>query len=106
MINVFVVNGKVLEKPEMKETPNGTKHTTLLLNVERGFRNSEGIYEYDQIAVEIWRSSAETVVDHCKVGDMMGIKGRIQSRVYQSQEGNSFINYDLIAEKVDFLSYK
>ena len=79
MINVFVVIGKVLEKPEMKETPNGTKHTTLLLNVERGFRNSEGVYEYDQIAVEVWRASAETVVDYCKVGDMMGIKGRIQS---------------------------
>lgn len=37
---------------------------------------------------------------------MMGIKGRIQSRTYQSQEGNAFINYDMIAEKVDFLSYK
>ena len=45
MINVFVVIGKVLEKQEMKETPNGTKHTTLLLNVERGFRISEGVYE-------------------------------------------------------------
>lgn len=103
MINIFCIAGKMVKISELKETPNGTKHSTILIEVERDFRNSDGIYESDQIAVEVWRGIAETCVKHCKVGDVLGIKGRIQSREYKANDGNVYLNYDIIAEKVSFL---
>ena len=104
MMNIFIAIGKLVEVPVLKETTNGTKHATLLLEVERGFRNSDGVFENDLMQVEIWRGVAETVVDCCKIGELLTIKGRVQANPYQNNEGVNFINYDIIAEKVTFLS--
>lgn len=104
MMNFFIIIGKLLELPTIKETPNGVKHATLLLDVERGFRNSDGTYENDKVAVEVWRGVAETATEHCSLGELLAIKGRIQSKEYQNAEGMTFINYDFIAEKVSFLA--
>ena len=49
MLNFMVLVGKVKEIPEIRLTAAGTKIATMLLEVDRGFRNSNG--EYDQDAV-------------------------------------------------------
>lgn len=47
-------------------------------------------------------SLAETVSASCKIGDYVGINGRIHSRKYQKDD-RVYLNYGFVAEKVDFL---
>lgn len=54
------------------------------------------------MVVEVWRGLAETVSASCKIGDYVGINGRIHSRKYQKDD-RVYLNYGFVAEKVDFL---
>ncbi|MFV0381854.1 MAG: single-stranded DNA-binding protein [Breznakia sp.] len=106
MLNQIVIVGKVKEMPELKETNSSIKYALLTLDVNRNFKNSEGVFESDTIVCTLWRGIAESCLDVCEVGSLVGIKGRLQSRSYTNEENRTFINYEVIAEKVSFLDAK
>lgn len=101
-MNAFSIVGKITDMPILKETSNGLKTCELPIRVQRNFPNSEGVYESDDVVVEVWRGLAETVSASCKIGDYVGINGRIHSRKYQKDD-RVYLNYGFVAEKVDFL---
>ena len=98
-MNAFSIVGKITDMPMLKETSNGLKTCELPIRVQRNFPNSEGVYD---VVVEVWRGLAETVSASCKIGDYVGINGRIHSRKYQKDD-RVYLNYGFVAEKVDFL---
>lgn len=95
MINNVVLVGRLVELPKMLETPTGIKYATIRLEVMRPFKNRSGVYDSDKISVTLWKGIAETVKDVCRIGDMLGIKGRVQS-----EDGKT---YEFIAEHVSFM---
>ena len=98
-------NGKLIYKnPELKETETGKKVTNVTLAVPRSFKNSEGQYETDFISCVLWKGIAENTVEYCKKGDLVGIKGRIQSRNIEIDEETKKQVVEVVAEKVTFLS--
>lgn len=97
MLNQIVLVGRLVEKPIVEENENGRKVSTITLAVTRSFKNSEGLYDNDFIPVILWDVIASNTSEYCKKGDLIGIKGRIQSSVDKIQ---------VIAEKVTFLSSK
>lgn len=101
-MNVFVLVGNVVELPELKETSNGFKTCTVTISVERSYANADGLYEYDEIQVEVWRGLAETLCNTAKKGDYLSVKGRIVSRPV-NKEGHTYFNYSFVAEKIHFL---
>lgn len=103
MLNQFVVVGKVKEITNVKETSTGFKYAMLYVDVTRGFKNADSVYESDTLVFMLWRGVAESCTDICKVNDLVGVKGRIQTKEHTSSDGVTFYNYDLIAEKVSFL---
>lgn len=104
MINTFIVEGKLKEISEIRETDKGIKFSRVTLDIERNFRNSEGFYDKDTIEVELWRGTAEICCENSKEGDVLSIQGRIQSSKLKTNEGKPFIAYKFVAEKVSFLS--
>ena len=86
-MNAFSIVGKITDMPILKETSNGLKTCELPIRVQRNFPNSEGVYESDDVVVEVWRGLAETVS---------------ASRKYQKDD-RVYLNYGFVAEKVDFL---
>ena len=102
-MNVFCFVGKVAEMPELKEVSNGTKMTTVTLDVQRPFANSQGIYEVDRVSVEVWRGLAETICNVSKVGSWMSVKGRVAVYPYE-KENKTYYNPIFISEKVDFIN--
>lgn len=103
MLNHIVLVGRVIELPEVKETSHGNKVATVGLEMDRPFKSAEGIYEKDIVTITLWKGIAETVSEVCQIGDILAVKGRIQSRNYE-KEGNVYRNYEFIAEKVSFIS--
>lgn len=105
MLNQTVVVGRIVKDPELKETDNGRKVTNITLAVPRSFKNINGEYETDFIPCVLWKGVAETTTLYCKKGDLVGIKGRIQTRTFEKEDEKKQI-MELVAEKVTFLSSK
>ncbi len=104
MLNNAVIVGRIVQNPELKETEKGGKLANIVLAVPRSFKNSNGEYETDFINCTLWRGIAESTAEYCKKGDLVGIKGRIQTSNYQDSEGNKKYTTEVVAEKVTFLS--
>ena len=86
MLNQTVIVGRIVKDPELKETDSGKKVTNITLAVPRSFKNMNGEYETDYIPCVLWKGVAESTTQYCKKGDLVGIKGRIQSRSYETEE--------------------
>lgn len=52
----------------------------------------------------LWQGIAENTVEYCKKGDLVGIRGRIQTRIADIDEENKRQYVEVIAEKVTFLA--
>lgn len=103
MLNQTVIVGRIAKDPELRETENGKKVTNVTLAVPRSFKNSNGEYETDFISCVLWKGIAESTVEYCKKGDLVGVKGRIQTRVYEKDEEKKY-STEIVAEKITFLS--
>lgn len=105
MLNQIVLVGRLANDPELYETETGKKVTRIVLAVPRTYKNSSGEYETDFISCKLWQAIAQNTTDYCKKGDLVGIKGRLQTSNYQTEEGIKYIT-EVIADKVTFLSSK
>lgn len=105
MLNQAVLVGRITGEPEVKETESGKKVTNLTLAVPRSYKNENGEYDTDFINCSLWNSIAENVCQYCHKGDLVGIKGRIQTDTYE-KDGEKKFAMQLVAEKVTFLSSK
>ncbi len=103
MLNNVVLVGRITKKPEYIITEQGKKRTKILLAITRTFTNSYGIYETDFINVILWNSIAESTCEYCQIGDIVGIKGRLQSYSREKEKEVKIYN-EIIAEKITFLT--
>ena len=104
MLNQAVLVGRIVQEPEIKETEKG-KVSNITLAVPRSFKNSNGEYDTDFISCVLWRGVAESTASYCKKGDLVGIKGRIQTRTVEIDDSKRQY-VEVVAEKVTFLSSK
>ena len=105
MLNQLVVIGRLTKDPELRQTENGKNVTNITLAVPSSYKNSNGEYETDFIDCVLWSGVAESTSEYCKKGDLIGVKGRVQTRVYEKDEVKKFAT-EVVADKVTFLSSK
>ncbi|MGN1337179.1 MAG: single-stranded DNA-binding protein [Candidatus Coprovivens sp.] len=106
MLNQVVLVGRLTKDPELSKLDNDKKVTVVTLAVQRSWKNESGIYEADFIRCYLWDAIAANTTEYCHKGDIVGIKGRIQTGNYDDKDGNKKYTVDVIAEKVTFLSSK
>ena len=106
MLNQAVLVGRIVQDPELKETENGNKLANVTLAVPRSFKNANGEYDTDFISCVLWKGVAENTVEYCNKGDLVGVKGRIQTREVELDDETHKKYVEVIAEKVTFLSSK
>ncbi len=105
MLNQVVLVGRLVKNPELVETEKNKKLSRVTIAIPRSFKNMDGEYETDFINCIMWDSVAKSTVEYCKKGDIVGIKGRIQSNVVENENEKKYY-FDVIAERVTFLSNK
>lgn len=105
MLNQIVMVGRLVRDPELKESEGGKSFTNITLAVPRNYKNVDGEYDTDFIDCRLWTGVAENTAEFCKKGDLLGVKGRIETRTYETDEEKKYIT-EIIAEKVTFLSNK
>ena len=105
MLNQIVIAGRLTANPEIITTENNKKRTYITVAVPRSYKNVDGTYDTDFIRCTLWNGIAESTCEYCKKGDVVGVKGRIQTSSYE-KDGDKVYTMDVIAEKVSFLSSK
>ncbi len=106
MLNQTVLVGRIVKDPELRETDSGNKVTNITLAVPRNYKNINGEYDTDFISCVLWKGIAENTVNYVKRGDLVGIKGHIQSRNIDLDNDVKKSIVEVVAEKVTFLSSK
>lgn len=106
MLNQTVIVGRLVRDPELRETDTGKKITNITLAVPRSYKNVNGEYDTDYIPCTLWQGIAESTTEYVKKGDLLGVKGRVQSRNIELDDETKRSVIELVAEKVTFLSSK
>lgn len=106
MLNQTVLVGRLVRNPELYETESGNKVTNITLAVPRSYKNSNGEYDTDFINCVLWKGIAESASEYCHKGDLLGVKGRIQTRVIELDDETHKNITEVVAEKVTYLSSK
>lgn len=105
MLNQVVLVGRLVKDVEVRTGDNDGKYSFVTIAIPRSYKNHDGIYETDFVECILWNNIASNTAEYCKKGDIIGIKGRIESRVIEENKINKTI-LQVIAEKVTFLSSK
>lgn len=105
ILNQVILVGRLTRDLQVNKSKNGSKVTTIPLAIPRSFKNIEGVYETDFIDCLAFDNIAENTKLYCKKGDIIGVKGRLQSRQIE-EEGVKKNIMEIISEKVTFLSTK
>lgn len=103
MLNYINLVGRLVRKPTLSKTESGKTITTVTLAVPRSFKNMDGVYDTDFIDCICWDNVAINTSEYCDKGDVICIKGRLQSRTIKEEEINK-TKLEVIAEKVTFLA--
>ena len=105
MNNVMLV-GRLANTPDLFDTENGRKGAFITLAVARPYKNQEGKYETDFFDCTLWTGIAESTVEYCKKGDTIGVRGKLQSRIIENDDGFKYKKIEVVADRVSFISSK
>lgn len=106
MLNQIVLIGRLVRDPELRYTPNGVPVAQFPLAVGRPFANAQGQRETDFFDIVVWRKQAELVANHLGKGRLVAIQGMLQTRSYDTPEGQRRKVYEIVADRVTFLDRK
>ena len=104
MVNSVILVGRLAQTPELYLTENGKKMSVITLAVPRNYKNVNGEYDTDFLDCILWTGVAENTHEYCKTGDVIGVKGRLQTRMIEKEDGTKQKKVEMIAEKVTFLA--
>ncbi len=104
-MNNLMLVGRIANDIEVKKLDTGKEVTTICLAVNRSFKNPDGIYETDFINCILWEGLAVNINEYCHKGDMIGVRGRLQTNTYEKDNVKHKV-LDVIVEKLTFISSK
>lgn len=101
---VFLI-GNLTRDPELRYTPGGTAVANLGLAVNRKFKDSTGELKEEVcfLSVTVWDKQAEACCQYLTKGRPVFVEGVLQSRFWETSEGQKRSALDVRAERVQFL---
>ena len=107
-INRVVLVGRLTKDPELKTTNGGTSYANFSLAVNRSQKKGD---KYEDVASFIncvaWgKYPGETIANHCKKGQRIGIEGRLQQRSWKDDNGGNHNITEVNVDGFEFLDAK
>lgn len=111
MLNQIVVVGRLCREVEVKKSKGENqygndekKYANVTLAIPRTYKNANGEYDTDFVDFILFDNIAENTAEYCKKGDIVGIKGSVNTYMKELEDGTKEKKTFLKAEKVTFLS--
>lgn len=97
--------GRLVRDPEMKKTQSGLSVAQFTLAVNRRFAK-EGQQQADFISCIAWRQTAEFICKYFKKGAMLAAVGEIQTRSWDSDDGQRHYATEVLVNEAYFTGGK
>ena len=105
MLNNITLMGRLTRDPELRHTQNGTPVTSYTLAVERDFGDN-GDKVTDFIDIVAWQKSAEFANTYFYKGQLIAVKGRLQTRKWIDRDGNNRTAFEVVVDHQYFAESK
>ncbi|HHT39131.1 MAG: single-stranded DNA-binding protein [Acholeplasmataceae bacterium] len=105
-MNRVVLVGRITRDPELRYTQSNIAVVSFTIAINRQFLNAQGEQEADFINCVVWRKQAENLAKFVRKGAQLGVDGRLQSRTYQTQTGETRYVTEVVADSIQFLEPK
>ena len=103
MLNHITIMGRLTRDPELRMTQSQTQVASFTLAVDRDFGGrGDGERQTDFIDCVAWRQTAEFVSKYFSKGRMAVVSGRLQSRKWETREGEKRTSWEVVADNVYF----
>ena len=104
-LNKVLLIGNLTRDPELRYVPSGTAVATFTLAVNRVYKGQDGEKKEEAsfIRVVVWGRRAEVCGEYLAKGSPVFVEGRIQSRNWETQDGQKRSTVEVIADNVQFL---
>ncbi len=105
-LNKVLLIGNLTKDPELRYTPNGTAVANLRIAVNRKFKDRTGELKEDTcfVTVTAWDKQAEICKEHLQKGRQIFVEGILQSRSWDTPDGQKRSAIDVRAERIQFLN--
>ncbi len=104
-LNRVMIIGYVGRDPEMRYTPSGKPVTNFSVGVSHSWRDDEGKRQEhtEWFNVVAWGALAEICSQHLEKGERVYVDGRLQTRQWQEEDGETRRSVELIAREMIML---
>jgi len=104
--NSITLVGRLTHDPEVRFTAKGQAVCRFSIAVNRRYKDQAGTWQDDTsfVPVVVWGDSANRCGERLKKGGPVHVEGRLQSRAWETKEGQKRTSLEVIARRVQFLA--
>lgn len=101
---VFLI-GNLTRDPELRYTPGGQAVCHFTLAVNRSYNDKAGQKKEEAafLRVTVWGKQGEACAQYLSKGRSAFVEGRLQSRSWETDDGQKRSAVDVVAERIQFL---
>lgn len=103
-MNKVCLVGRITRDPEIRYTSSGIANVLFTIAVNRQFQSQNGERQADFISCVVWRQTAEYMAKYIRKGYLLSVEGRIQTRNYQDQSGQTRYITEVVCDSVNNLT--
>lgn len=105
-VNKAIIIGRLGQDPELKQTGGGQAVCTLNVATSENWTDRDGNRQErtEWHRIVIWGKQAENAAKYLAKGRQVYIEGRLQTRSWETQEGQKRYTTEIVASTVQFLS--
>lgn len=102
MLNKVIMQGRLTDTPQLKQTTSGVDVCSFSIAVERNAKSADGQRHTDFINCVAWRNTAKFLCEYFSKGKMIIVAGELQSRSYEDKSGNKRTAFEVIVNEANF----
>ncbi len=104
-INRVVLTGRLTRDVELRTIPSGTSVAQFGMAVNRRRKNDAGewVEEANFFNIVVWGRQGENCANYIHKGSPVAVEGRLQSRSWETEDGQKRSVVEVVADNVQFL---
>ena len=104
-VNRVMLTGRLTRNPELRYTPSGTAVTSFAIASSRNYKGQDGEWKQAVTLVNVvaWSKLAVLVNEYLKKGSAVFVEGSLNSRSWETEDGQKRSMLELKAQTVQFL---
>lgn len=104
MLNQVTLIGRLVRKPELRESDTGLTYLRASIAVQSHYKNKEGEYGVEFLEFTAFGKTAQNTVKYCDKGSLINVVGSLSNNTYTDKKGVNHYQMSVIASKINFLS--